>query len=556
MSRRLGATVDVVRAAQPQTLDKNRNASPDSLGAVYNLQAMPRLPLRFLSLIPFMLLHVVVRADTPAWLEALRSYDLNDYALGVAVTSSQSPYVNAKNSTWAYPVLTTLQHYSMTDDWLLLRRGGAGIRAVTESGWTYGVFAGVDTGGLGNGDPEELRGLLPREWTLEAGPFVSYRGWPLHIELDTYFDVLGRSNGYTGELTFSLPQRFNWGYLVPSVELIRADGDYNNYYYGISELEVLEDRPLYIAGSDTNVAVGIDYGYRVGDRWLLFGNVSMQWFGDEITASPIVDRDRALSARIGVAYNADLFNAREVPYADYAEPRVGIRIGSFYDAVSTKAQRTNEDGIPGDTIDFESSLDAPDSQWVAEAGLSYRVGAYHRFDIGYFELGRNSNVIASEDFEFGDIVIPAGAPVDVRSDFSTTVISYSYSVLKDAQKELGVTAGLHFTDFDAVVSVVDGESEAVKGSVSLPVIGAFGSVAIGEKMRLAARVQVFASDVDRYEGNLYYGTLDLTRRVADRLRIGLGLNLYSLRVESATESIRGEFESRHVGPVLFISTEF
>ena len=172
-----------------------------------------------------------VVADTPGWLDRLREYDLNDYALGVAVTTSQSPYINAKNSVWAYPYLTTLQHYSLTDDWLVFRRGGIGLRGVTQSGWAFGIYGGIETGGLGNGDPEELRGLRNREWTLEAGPFVAWRGWPLQIELDTYFDILGRNSGSTVELTFLLPREYEWGYLVPEVGLSRADENYNNYFF-------------------------------------------------------------------------------------------------------------------------------------------------------------------------------------------------------------------------------------------------------------------------------------------------------------------------------------
>ena len=89
--------------------------------------------------------------------------------------------------------------------------------------------------------------------------------------------------------------------------------------------------------------------------------------------------------------------------------------------MSTKAQRTGEDGIPGDTINFENSLNTPDAQWTIEAGLRFRVGAYHRFEIGYFELGRDSNVIASEDFEFGDLDIPSGSQLDIRTNFSITI---------------------------------------------------------------------------------------------------------------------------------------
>jgi outer membrane protein len=497
-----------------------------------------------------------VGADTPGWLEKLREYDLNDYALGVAVTTSQSPYTNAKNSVWAYPYLTTLQHYSLTRDWLVFRRGGIGLRAAAQSGWEIGIYGGIDAGGLGNGDPEELQGLRNREWTLEAGPFVAWRGWPLQIELDTFYDILGRNEGRMVELTFLLPREYEWGYLVPEVGVSHADDNYNNYFFGITEPEVRPGRPLYSAGADTNTFARVNYGYRLGRRWLLSGSVGVEWLGSEITNSPIVDRDQVLSAHLGLAYNADVFNTRDLPYEDFDDPRFEVRVGGFYDNVTTKAQRTGEDGIPGDTIDFENSLDTPDARWATEVAMNIRVGAFHRFEMGYFSIGRDSAVILSDEFRFGDLVIPADEVVEVQSDFSTTLVTYSYSILKDAQKELGLTAGLHFTDFDTRVMLENGESERLRGSVSLPVIGAHGWVALGEKWRVAARLQLFVSDFDRYEGALYYGALEASREVTDGLRVGLGFNLYELRLESARESLRGEFQSRHLGPVLFLQADF
>ncbi|MEO1204268.1 MAG: MipA/OmpV family protein, partial [Pseudomonadota bacterium] len=409
---------------------------------------------------------------------------------------------------------------------------------------------------LGNGDPEELRGLRNREWSLEAGPFVAWRGWPVQIELDTYFDILGRNDGSTVQLTFLLPYEFDWGYLVPEVGVSHSDENFNNYFFGITAPEAAPGRPVYVAGADTNSFARISYGYRLGRRWLLSGSVGVEWLGSEITNSPIVDRDRLLSARLGLAYNANVFNTRELPYEDFNSPRISLRVGGFYDNVSTKAQRTDEDGIPGDTIDFESTLDTPDAQWATELALGFRIGAFHRFEIGNFSIGRDSSLVSSGDFSFGDLDVPAGEPIEVESDFSTTLVTYSYSILKDAQKELAVSGGLHFTDFDTRIRLESGESERLRGSVTLPVIGANGWVALSEKFRVAARLQVFGSDFDRYEGVMYYGAIELTREMTDGLRAGLGFNIYELRLESSRESLRGEFQSRHLGPVLFLQADF
>ena len=67
-------------------------------------------------------------AEAGKWLDYLRKYDLNDYALGLAVTTTQNPYLGSSNSTYAYPYLTSFQHPSFTDGWLVVRNGGMGLR--------------------------------------------------------------------------------------------------------------------------------------------------------------------------------------------------------------------------------------------------------------------------------------------------------------------------------------------------------------------------------------------------------------------------------------------
>ena len=103
-------------------------------------------------------------------LDYIRSYDLNNYALGVHVSVSQNPYTNAKNSVIVYPYLTSFQHHAFTRDWLLLSDGDLGIRKVTENEWVFGAVGRIQTLGFGSEKPDELLGLHERQWTVEVAP--------------------------------------------------------------------------------------------------------------------------------------------------------------------------------------------------------------------------------------------------------------------------------------------------------------------------------------------------------------------------------------------------
>ena len=78
-----------------------------------------------------------------ALLDYIRDYDLNDYALGVGISAEQNPYIDAENSAYAYPYLTTFRHSSLTDDWLLVRDGELGFRWVSDNGWELGAIGRI-----------------------------------------------------------------------------------------------------------------------------------------------------------------------------------------------------------------------------------------------------------------------------------------------------------------------------------------------------------------------------------------------------------------------------
>jgi len=489
-------------------------------------------------------------------LDWIREYDLNNYALGAAVVVSESEFTNADNSVWAYPYLTSFRNAAFTDDWLLLADGNVGLRWVSESGWVLGAVARINTGGLGSGDPEELRGLLERNWTVEAGPLVGYRAWPVHFQLKAYGDLLDRHNGTAAQFSLLLPWEGRRGYFVPSIDATWHSDEFNNYYYGVTEPESRPGRPEYVASADFDYSVTLRYGYELTPKWLLSGKVRMRWLGDEIRNSPIVDKDNTWSVNVGLAYNADVFNPRDFPYEE-KKPRWTLRVGAFFDNVSTDIQPRNSEGIPGQIIDLENALGIPDDRVALQGELFWRVAHYHRFELGYFELGRNSSAVLVEPLMFpaGDD-IPAGATVAVSTRFSTLFATYSYSFMRDAQKELGLTAGLHHTKFRTNFSADTGQQEKVSGETTLPVIGLHGSVSIGQKWLLAARAQFFGAEFDHYEGTLIYGSLELSRLMGENTALGFAYSLYSMDLTSNRSDILGTYNIQHYGPTLFASIGF
>jgi outer membrane protein len=491
------------------------------------------------------------------FLDYIRNYDLNDYALGLTLSSSQSPYAGGENSVIAYPVLTSFRDSAFTDDWLLLRDGDIGIRWVSKSRWEMALVGRIQTLGLGTSDSPQLAGLDDRKWGIELGPMVGYRGWPVHINFKTYTEIFDHHDGLISQLEFSLPREKSWGYIVPSVELIHENQDYANYYYGVSPSESNPQRPAYQASDALNVALKLRMGYRLTEKWLLYGSVGLEFLDSEITNSPIVEEDELWSASISVAYNNDLFQPRVSERPAPEQAKFEFRIGVFSDSIDSKIIRDSSTGIIGIDIDLEKLLGLPDEETILLFDAIYRIGRYHRLEFGYMETSRSGQVTLQNSLDFGDLNLPAGTTINSHFDTEIFRVGYAYSLMNDAQKELGIMGGLHYSRFSTEITAVGtGESEMSNAATPLPVIGLHGSVSLGEKSSLHARIQIFRMDFDRYEGSLNYATFDWRRRFGDTFSVGLGYNYYALNLDSQDNDVRGSIEVRHHGPELFISAGF
>ncbi len=491
-------------------------------------------------------------------LDYIRNYDLNDYAFGVALAARKNPYTGAENGSYAYPYLTSFRDSAMTNDWLLVRDGDVGLRWVSDDGdWELGAVGRLQTLGLGNSDAPELEGITDREWTLEAGPMVGWRGWPVHINVKTYAELSDRHDGMISELTLSVPMEWSRGFLVPSVEYIYQDSDYVDYYYGVSEASATPARPAFNGESASNFAVKARWGYALNRKWLLSGAVGYEMLDSSIEDSPIVDTDALWSARLGLAYNTDVFRPRDYDFSAPDEPRFNFKIGVFRDRVDSEVRRDAANGLPGFEFDLEDAIGVTDDKSVLQVDANIRFGNYHQLEFGYFELGRDSMATTTRDISFGNLFVPAGTELDTNVDVSTFRAGYSYSLIRDSQKELSVMAGVHLADFEVRLTTSGGlETDRSDGDTPLPVVGLNASVFLGEKTTVSAKAQIFRTDFDQFEGSLNYLTVDVRYRFAKSISIGAGYNYYGMELSSSQSSVNGYFKIKHHGPTAFFTVGY
>jgi outer membrane protein len=490
-------------------------------------------------------------------LDYIRNYDLNDYALGLAFSVSESPYRGGERSAFAYPYLTSFHHNAFTDDWLVLTGGDVGFRWVNDAGWVLGAVTRIRTEGTGSSLLDELADIDVRKWRVEAAPLIGWRRWPVHFELKWYNEIFSNFGGPTTEFKTSLPREHPWGWFVPSVTLVYNSAGYNRYYDGVSDPEVAPGIEPYTPGAATNVLVGLSTGYAINNRWLLSVTLNHEWLASEITNSPIIDKNSVWSGSIGIAYNNDIFRTPDYDGELFRAGGFEFRLGIYGNQTDSRIIQRPVEGGPPEEIDVEDVLGVNRRKSIIHMEGIYRFAHFHRLEIGYFNLGRDSDNTLLTDVRLGDELFPAGTRIDVDAELRVTKLAYGFSLMNDAQKELGILAGVHITNYEAVVVAPDsGQRSETSINTPLPVIGAFGSVALGPRTDLSANLQLFRMEFDHYSGSLNTFYLGLAHYFTDSIGAGIGYNLYLMNLDSADDDLRGSLKIRHHGPIVFASFNF
>ena len=156
-------------------------------------------------------------------------------------------------------------------------------------------------------------------------------------------------------------------------------------------------------------------------------------------------------------------------------------------------------------IDVNFTSVVPDDKTLLQLDATIRLGHYHRLEFGYFDLARQSTTTLSNALDFGDERFSTGTTPDTTVDASFLRASYGYSLIKDAQKELGATIGVHAARMETDISaMVTGQSERSSASTPLPVIGAFASVFLSERTTMSARLQIYCRAANNYANTNTY----------------------------------------------------
>jgi outer membrane protein len=444
-------------------------------------------------------------------LDGLRAIDINDYAVGLGISTTENIYAGADDSRTVYPYLTRLRPSAFDDGVVFSRDGAFGVRWVSNGGWEVGALARLQTLGYEASDSELFTGLPDHAWTVEVAPTVGWRG-PIHVDWTGFVDLLRNHGGATQDVRLSVPRAFARGYLIPEVAYHRYSRQFVDYYYGVPADAAIAGRPAFEGEAANGVSLGIAWGVRVTPLWLLTGAVGIERFDSAIAGSPLVGDEDQTKLALQVTYDGGLFHA----------PAAAVSVPVSLDFGMAEIKAESADASRDSLAYFEGAL---------------RFGRRHRAAIGGFDAtySRAADAVAGNEIRIRNLQL-----------------LYGYYVLDDRQKTVTAQAGVNIGKIST-----EGELQLFEHSMTpMPMLALDGAAHFANRLSIRARLQLLLLDGDGYSGRQMFASFGVFHKTFANVSLGVGYVFNRIAITAVDTEVAARLEPLHQGPSLLLTASF
>ena len=252
--------------------------------------------------------HCVMGCLTAAFLlaapEAYAQANEKGWSLGLGVVAYDSVY--ATDKTRILPVPVALYE----GERFFFRGPSLGAHLFKSETFTFNVIVAVRGDGIEASDLDanklRLAGIdasvvRDRRYGIDLGAGLQWRNSFGLFDLEHRQDISGASGGALSTLTYSAPIVSGPTTFLPHVAIKHYSAKSANYYYGTWRDEIARGAPDYRPGAYTSPELGLTVLRQLGERWSAVGAVTVERVPDEVTRSPLADRDRELSGSLTMA---------------------------------------------------------------------------------------------------------------------------------------------------------------------------------------------------------------------------------------------------------------
>lgn len=225
----------------------------------------------------------------------------NDWSLGIGGVTSLSAYRGVDSKTTAFPFI------NYEGERFFVRGPSLGYRLTPDKPLRLAAFISAAPAEYDpdDSDDAQMRKLDRRNFTALAGFSVRYNLAAGLLTARVGTEITGRHHGQYAEVNYSYPFLFENSTisLTPTAGIEWHSGDFNDYYFGISDEEAARTTLTeYSPGSSTNPFLGLTLTWQFSEAASIFLSSRYKHFADEIADSPMLDDDSEVSSLIGLTW--------------------------------------------------------------------------------------------------------------------------------------------------------------------------------------------------------------------------------------------------------------
>jgi hypothetical protein len=246
-------------------------------------------------------------------------------------------------------------------------------------------------------------------------------------------------------------------------------------------------------------------------------------------------------------------------YPSPTDERVQVSLGVVRTSTTTDVQLNSSAGVPGTSLNAESTFGLDSSDFEPKAEVTLRAGERSRIRFDYFYLDRTGSAVMTQPIVFRDVTFQVGDPVQTTFSVRTLSIAYEYSFLHTQKYEVAAVLGVSDTDISTLAKVSTqtrhvSQSEDQAGP--FPTAGLDATYVFSKRFYVNAHGQYMKVNIDDLQGSLGLYEFDALYRYRPNVALGLGYNSVRAHLLSHQASQSGYFDLDTSGPVFFVRVSF
>ena len=216
---------------------------------------------------------------------------------GPGVVVSDTPYKGTGTKTHIFPFVIYQGRH------IYLRGPRLGYRLYDKNKLSIDALANWRFDSYEEDDSRDLIGMNDRDMTMELGAALSFKDGFGITRLSFLNDILGKHDGQLLSLSYGKIFRKDKFTFTPFIGLKWQSKNYVGYYYGVSSKESLPSRPTYHPSDALNPFASLGITYKLNEHWNIYSGLKYEWLNNEISDSPIVDKNYQTSLMLGLMYS-------------------------------------------------------------------------------------------------------------------------------------------------------------------------------------------------------------------------------------------------------------